>query len=494
MKKTSLFFAATALIAALAACSKTPENPTPEEQPGPQTTSEDPKPDAPKSSACDILTFQVVAGNTVVEGDVSAREKLVMLPYYPEEFEPMKSAKAEYTLSEKATISPDPAQEVLDYTVDQKFTVTAEDGTTKEYTVSSREYEVTLQVKRIWEDGKTYGQLKVTPYIFDQNEPMVAFVGPELWVSPDMQVFDLDGNKKGDVNVSGIPAEWYPMGITNDKNGVLVASYAYAADNQAAIDPYLIGGIFIWKDGYDKAPVKLWEIGETDETPQFPNRCCDFHEIAVGGEIAGDFIITTCHYPGWNEYPDEGWFNCWIGKGGDIAGATYQVGKTIRTCSDANCWQLLAPVSGDPNGLFVVVDSHPGTMSYSVQEGLDPLTDLQLYGTLNDDNNISKEAGAQGLFSYGNYTTGHGFVIPFNNTDYLIAITGSWQGEYMTIQTLDPTEEGHYLLETTAVGNFTEPRLSAAAIYDPDNDKVNIMLNVGKSGFFLRYEITREAI
>ena len=500
MKKILLIVSALAFV--LASC-KGPEI-TPDDHSGKPDTSADPSSDTPaaKSNKCDVVSFTVLAGDAKVVADISPVEKKIVLPYYPEDADAMKSAKAEYTLSEGATISPDPATQALDYTREVKFTVTAEDGaTTKEYTASSREYVVTLKVNRIWDDAFTYGQLKVTPYDYDQSEPMVAFAGPDKWVAPDLQVFGLDGNKLGVVDVTGIPSHWYPIGLANDADGVFVACFAYAADNKAAIDPYMEGGIFVWKDGYDKPPVKLWELLPGAETPQFPwnpytadGRGCDYHELAVGGRVAGDFIVTTCHYPGWNESPEEGWFNVHIGQGGDIAAARYQVGKTVRTCSDANCWQQLIPVSGDPEGSFVICDSHPGTMSISVQEGLTPEFDTQLYGSLTDENNASGEAGAQGAFGYGNYTTGGACVFRFNGKDYVVAATSFWEGEYMTIQTLDETDPQHYLFETAIVAHRAQARPNVAAVYDPETDKVNIIYNVGTSFEFSRYEVSREVL
>lgn len=55
--------------------------------------------------------------------------KSVDLSYTTAEFEMMKSATATLTLSEGATVSPDPSQ-TADYTQPLSFTVTAKDGKT----------------------------------------------------------------------------------------------------------------------------------------------------------------------------------------------------------------------------------------------------------------------------------------------------------------------------------------------------------------------------
>lgn len=85
--------------------------------------------------ACRIETFTLnFSDGTTLSGDVYDYDKSVDLSYTTAEFEMMKSATATLTLSEGATVSPDPSQ-TADYTQPLSFTVTAKDGkTTRTYT------------------------------------------------------------------------------------------------------------------------------------------------------------------------------------------------------------------------------------------------------------------------------------------------------------------------------------------------------------------------
>ena len=85
--------------------------------------------------ACRIETFTLnFSDGTTLSGDVYDYDKSVDLSYTTAEFEMMKSATATLTLSEGATVSPDPSQ-TADYTQSLSFTVTAKDGkTTRTYT------------------------------------------------------------------------------------------------------------------------------------------------------------------------------------------------------------------------------------------------------------------------------------------------------------------------------------------------------------------------
>lgn len=500
MRKLLLFVSAIAVSFAFFSCNGEKE-PVPEDKSkDPVNSSDDPAPDT-KSNKCDILTFSVLAGETEVKGDVSAPEKKVVLPYYPEDAEAMTSAKAVYTLSDGATISPDPAKEAMDYTKDLKFTITAEDGTTsKEYTVSSREYMVTLSLQKVWSESKTLNQLKVVPSVLEYNTQQFAFVGTDKFVAPDLQVFDLDGNKVGVMNTVGIPSGWVPTSITNDKNGVVLA--CFAGGDKVCLDDVNEGGIYVWIDGYDKAPEELWSISSSENNSLFPaggNR--DFFELKVGGEMSGDFLVTTYHFleyqpePGTGSYPEHGMFNFFSGRDGDLDDVFHEVAHTCHDAGDGNVWQALIPVSADRDGLFVVCDSNPRVgMTFFVQEGVaQPSSDLPLYGTLTAE--IVGEEGAEGVQNYGNYSVGDGAVFRFHGVDYLFAASTHWHGQYMTVQTLDPTDDPHFIYETNEIGWIDENRVSAAAVVDPESDTVKLLYGINRAGGEVRlFEITCEVI
>ncbi|MBR1872226.1 MAG: DUF5018 domain-containing protein [Bacteroidales bacterium] len=498
MKKISLFVSALALIAAFASCSKTPEG-TPSDGSKDPGTSVDPSAEPVKSNKCDIVSFAVLVDGNKVEADISAVEKKVVIAYAPEYADGVKSALAEYTLSEGATISPDPAKEALDYTKDLSFTITAQDGTTtKAYSVSSRQFEVTLRVNKI--SGAQFSQLKVAAaQDFDQNYPMVAFCGVDKFATPDLQVFDLDFNKVGDMNKEGIPANWYVTSITSDANGVVLATLSQTTDTPTAIDNYREGGIYIWKDGWDQKPYEFWKLGPEDNTPQFPNgKNNDFCEIAIGGTVDSDCVITTYHWLGWKENPGEGMYNCWAVKGGDLANPSYTVAKTLHTATDGNCWQMLAPVSGDINGLFICCDTDEerNCLAVYVQQGIAPTSDDELFGSLTSD--FVGEEGAEGATQYGNFRVGHVYPVNYHGDEFVIVSSAFWDGGYITIQTLDPTDDVHFIYPTNYVDKelpFNAPRVSSAAIFDAEKDVVNIMFcNARFGGSVYRYEISRELI
>ena len=498
MKKSVLFIAAAAVLFSLASCNKSNE---PNSKPG-TNPSEDPGTVTEKSNKCDILTFSIQAGETEIVGDVSAVEKKVVLPVFPEDMDAIVSAKAVYTLSEGATISPDPAAQAMDYSKDIKLTVTAEDGTTtKEYTVSSRAVKVKLSVNKVWEESKTLGQLKIIPAGLEYNTQMFAFAGTDKFVACDLQVFDLDGNALGKMNTTGIKDGWIPTSLTNDPNGVVVACFSDGIDN--TLDNVTEGGIYAWVNGYDQAPKELWSVTSPETNDFFPvgtNR--DFFELCVGGDVKGDFVMTTYHFLEWNgpwdgvligTYIDLGMHNVFVGKGGEVVDHT--VGYTIHTAGDANCWQQMIPVSGNPDGQYVICDSQkPGGIVYFVQEGSDePGSDIPLYGTLTVEQ--VGEEGAEGAQNYGNYTCGQGFVVRYFGRDYLIAATEHWHGQYLTVQTLDPTDEDHIVYPTTEIGTKDENRVSVAAIFDEEAGVARILYATHRSGgeVFL-YEMNRETL
>ena len=85
-------------------------------------------PEPGKSDAKDITSFKLGGVDAKIDGTTITAE----LPAGTD----LTNVAAEATVSEKATISPDPAT-VKDFSKEVKFTVTAEDGSTKEYTVKA---------------------------------------------------------------------------------------------------------------------------------------------------------------------------------------------------------------------------------------------------------------------------------------------------------------------------------------------------------------------
>ena len=194
MKTTKLFLAAIAFVGVFAACN-------PEEKP--DNGGETPEPVVEKSTECRLTEFTAVAGDFEIKGFVDQTDKTIELSYMPNQFAALASATAEVKISDKATISPDPAV-ARDYTGEGgvEFTVTAEDGETKNvYTVYAAAAEVSVKVEKKW--SKTYGQMQLAAST--SNMCGLGFVDLEHFATSDFNVYDLEGNKVGTLNVEGIP-------------------------------------------------------------------------------------------------------------------------------------------------------------------------------------------------------------------------------------------------------------------------------------------------
>ena len=488
-----MIFSAMALLVSFAACQpeKNPEGQTPggSVDPGASTdptVSEDPG--APKSTECRLTSFVIKTDLFTLDGFVDQTDKSVEISYMPNEYEFLSAAVAEVEISEKATITPDPTTPI-DYTVSEgvTFTVTAEDGETKtEYHVYLAAAEFSERAEKRWE--KTYGELKIAAKPnFDCG---IAFCDTEHFVYADLNVFDLDGNKVGTLNTDGVTGlEVYADGkvaatgqlaaMTNDDNGVLVAITSFTGE-------YVEGGsgckteVYAWKDGWDKAPTKVY--GPVDYQCMY---------MSASGEVEGDFVLnfrTGANNPQMHHvlvFHGGKFFN----EDGSSAATWY--GPMIEHPGNDGCWgQMLSFFSGDPEEGFVVWDSlaaaeygmtgNASAAFYVYNEGLQAFVnqaavELQLFGQVNWTNWDSEG----GMFSYGNYSTGHVRAFKYNGLKYIIAATSSWPNTWITIQKAEEvayddeeTEEvdesaANYLLPTVRVEDTAQCRPCSAYVYDP---------------------------
>ena len=185
MKATKLFLSAIAFVGVFAACN-------PEDKPDNGGDSGKETPEVEKSKECRLTAFTVTAGDFEIEGFIDQTDKTIELSYMPNQFAALASATAEVKISDKATISPDPAV-ARDYTVEGgvEFTVTAEDGTTTSvYTVYAAAAEVSVKVEKKW--SKTYGQMTLAAST--SNMCGLGFVDREHFATSDFNVYDLEGN------------------------------------------------------------------------------------------------------------------------------------------------------------------------------------------------------------------------------------------------------------------------------------------------------------
>lgn len=465
-----------AAVAALASCDEKPV--TPQEQ------------EEPKSEECRLTAFVVTVGTQTIEGFVDQTDKSIELSYLPDHLAGLKAATAVATISDKATITPDPAQ-AIDYTVDGgvEFTVTAEDGEhIAVYTVYIAPAEFSEKCEKKWQ--KTFGEIGLTAKA--NNDCGVAFVSTDKVAFADCTVFDLEGNKVGVLNTTGVTglltygdgkiiAEGQIANMSNDDNGVLVAITTYEGTYADGSTVGCRTEVYAWKDGWDKAPTKIY--GPVDYQCRY---------MSVSGDVNGDFVLNfrtgagnpqmhhVLVYKGGKYYTDEGKPACnWYGP-------------TMPHSGTDGCWgQQLSFFSGDPEEGFVCWDSlergedsgNPtnrshGFFYYSSLSGAvnQTIEEVPLRGQA-DWSHWDQEGGR---FGYGNHSYGHVRAFKYNGEKYIVASTGSWTVAWITIQKADnlveddpETEdideyEANYLLPTAMEdGGGDNNPVSSAYVLDP---------------------------
>ena len=291
-----------------------------------------------KSTACKLTALSLVAGDQTFEGFVYEEDKVVEVAYLPGQEAALANATATVTVSDKATVSPDPAV-AADYTVEGGvvFTVTAEDGTTKaQYTVIVKEAEINVKCQLVWQ--KTYGDLGVNTASFNQSN--IGFAGTNI-VTRHLDVLDLAGAKVGTLNVTGVngadKAGFALACVTNDHAGHLVASVALTADGNPAPDSDSVADsyIYVWKNGWDSAPELFYNTNEGNVTLY----------MSAGGDLTGDGIVNVIS-------PGRGattMFHTFYTTAG-AEGYQWAAFNTQYVSNDGNWGQMVSPASGSING------------------------------------------------------------------------------------------------------------------------------------------------
>ncbi len=506
--KSKWIFAALVLGAVLAGCKKD----------DPETPAEE-----PKSTECRLTAFVVTTGESTIDGFIDQAAKTVELSYLPNQHEGLSAATAVATISDKATISPDPSV-ATDYTVSGgvKFTITAEDGVTANvYTVTIAAAEYKQTVNKIWE--KTTGELGVAdpPRIDGYITPEcgVAFVDKEHFATADLNVFDLDGNKVGTLNIDGIGDLGYYNGqlgaMSNDDNGVLFAVAGRGATDDSGAYLKDDGGavvlkeccIYVWKDGYDKAPTLVY--GPTDGYGIF--------NLSVSGDASGDLVIAfraTAGNPQMFHVLTFTGGNYWKADGESAASWT---GPFVQHPGNDGSWQqMISFYSGNPEEGFVCWDSiaasefgesgNSSSAFYAYNEGLTAHV-----------NGSSTETVLKGLanwttwdvdgrwYYYGNYSTGYVRAFKYNGEKYIIACSASWPCTWITIQKTEnlveddsDTEDvdeslSNYLLQTDQVAGADAAYPCAAYVYDPATGTGHVIY-LAMAKVALRYDLVTETI
>ena len=273
-----------------------------------------------KSAAALITSFELPDYN--VSGVVNQDNKTISLVA----FEPMGTALAEVGLSLGATMSPDPTKVELDYSEDQKITVTAQNGTTEtEYIISVKTpAKVSSGIrpgsgKILWakklQSDLGIVPLNVTGGIAATQKYVVVNTRGESSIYLNRRT----GEKEGTLNMSSIVG-----GVKN--------FYTTADDD----DNILVCNL----TQNDGSVFKIWKIADVTSTPEvfieFDSGLNLGRKISVKGSIDKDAIITAPIYGA-----DKDFFR-WQVKNGVLVSATPD--KISINGIEGETWNLNADV------------------------------------------------------------------------------------------------------------------------------------------------------
>lgn len=387
--------------------------------------------------ACRIETFTLnFSDGTTLSGDVYDYDKSVDLSYTTAEFEMMKSATATLTLSEGATVSPDPSQ-TADYTQPLSFTVTAKDGkTARTYTTKPVEKVLEGYTKVEAATSKTATEMGIGTAA---DYKFVGVSGDKLVVGK--KVFDYKTfAPAGDLNMTGYEDQKM-TGMANDEAGHLIA--AVNADGASAVPTTII----CWKDGWDKAPSEYIK----SETSFIGKQIS-----ASGNLLEGAGIVSAM-----NESGLKGAHFAWARLDGASHPETPFYGvETNVPSNDGNWSQTISACSGDPLGTWFVYDPEPGNGNAYTWTAWTAHNNINLTP-------IPGVLSGKGTHGWGNLTLGSVRAFTFNGTAYGAYITTGWPETYVAIV----DNNGEYLLNpndaiTAFAHNGTEPIPQITYVYN----------------------------
>lgn len=529
MKKFFLLMASVLMIGTFAV-SCNPNEETPDD---PDKGKEEPQPEPEKSKAAKLLTFSLTSGEVVLEGEIFDADKVVEIQYKPEEAEALKNATAAYTISEKATIAPDPAT-ITDWSADVKLTVTAEDGETKnEYTVQATPLEFAVTISPVPDiDGMLLTAAGANNDIAYYAGNAIAFSGVSNIVTSDRRVYDLNFNYAGELNWGDILPEASVMALGNDDNGVLIAAVGYGdpewtvapVDGDGAITWNYTSGtrFYAWKDGWDKAPVKIYENGSR------------LMYMNVNGDINSKMLIVAKQ--GAND-GGTGNHHLFHFEDGVVSGAKWawfethiaEVAMTGVQNYTPGFWRLGASAGStvSPLGvekedaLFVWGQALTGLgtadpaysddkwgkdgnagMIVAARQGYQG-TDMILEGTAETVNGKTKPHRYGGLYGWGNFcATGSVKAFKYNGNVYAAVVGSNWNETHFTLVDVSASSAGNTvaLYPTTSLNQGAMAgggMCSVAYVYDPATDAGHIAIlfatpGTDKSSTLRRLDLTRE--
>ena len=538
MKKLSLLLATAMTIALAASCKKETPTPTPEPEPTPAA-----------STACLITSFSVTSGDLEIVGQIFNEENYIEITYNPEDAAALSNAAAKVTISEKATISPDPAT-IKDWTSEVKLTVTAEDKkTSKTYSVKPALKQYTVSIQPASSDGSLLvddlGAETDDIAFFAGNA--VAFCGTDKIVTSDGRVYDLDLKSVGNLSRGEIPADCGFVALGNDDNGVLIAAVGYgdAAFSKAGLNDdgnpdwyYTVATrIYAWKDGYDKAPVKIYEeasrllwmnvSGEVDDKMVIAikqDNADGKHSLLQfeKGTLSGSTTVFATgkkeidkdrtDVPEWAPEDNMNYVPATWRLGQTAGGTVSPLGTTVNDALYVYGQALSGLQEEDPTGWtwdgskfaheVWGKDGNAG-MKVAVRKGYNG-GDMILRGKAEVINGGTKRYG--GLYGWGNVCiTGNIKAFSYSGVTYAAVAGADWNEPNFTIVNVTESTEAEttYLLETqgTARSLGACPLSSVAYVYNPATDQGEVVVLFAFSEFtdngnsyLRRFTISRKAI
>lgn len=407
--------------------------------------------------ACRIETFILnLDDETTLSGDVYDYDKSIDLAYTTDQLELMKSATATLTLSEGATVSPDPSQPA-DYTQPVSFTVTAKDGkTTRTYTTKPVEKVVELYTKIEAANSKTTTEMGLGSVTTSASEyKFIGVSGDKLVIGT--KVFDYKTFEPvGELNMTGYTDQKL-TGMANDHAGNLIAAVTPTGEGTPPTT------IICWRNGWDQAPSEYIK-SETSFIGKL---------ISAGGNIfEGQGIVSAMGGSG-----PAGAHFVFERLDGNANG--FHAVETKHPSNDGNWSQMISPCSSDPLGTWFMFESVPdgrGSEIYTWTGWSAPnsISMTQIPGVLS-----GKGAG------WGNLTLGAIRGFTYNNTEYAAIVTSGWPETYISVVNTN----GEFLLNpndtvTTAAHTGSEAIMQITYAYDEEKNEGYVF--VLEAGVFVK--------
>lgn len=408
--------------------------------------------------ACRIETFILnLDSETTLTGDVYDYDKSIDLAYTTDQLELMKSATATLTLSEGATVSPDPSQPA-DYTQPISFTVTAKDGkTTRTYTTKPVEKVVELYTKVEAALSKTTTEMGLGSVTTSASEyKFIGVSGDKLVIGT--KVFDYKTFAEvGELNMTGY-TDQKMTGMANDHAGNLIAAVTPTGEGTPPTT------IICWRNGWDQAPSEY---------------------IKSEGSFIGKLISA-----GGNIFEGQGIVSAMGGNG--PAGAhfvferldgnanAFHAVETKHPSNDGNWSQMISPCSSDPLGTWFMFESVAGGSEIYTWTGWsapNSISMTQIPGVV--------DGIAAGPAKWGNLTLGAVRGFTYNNTAYGALITTGWGASYISIVDTN----GEFLLnpnETNTTTSHTGSEAIMQITYAYDEEKNEGYVFVLEPGVFVK--------